>query len=311
VGSGADFADILASVDTAGSDTDAPDADRRPADDNTAAVTPPLKVVRATDQLVDRLITAIALGSLVPGQKLPPEREFAAQLRVSRTTLRAAIHQLGALGYLTVKRGRHGGTTVSTGWGPQSAARIKNVLLPRWQRLEWLFDLSHAIHPVIGRLAAQRRTPADLEHIRAAIARYDEAGTDRDALRQADRALHSAIAHATHNPYLVRLDALLRTELSLGTGALPYNEDIHHRASSDHRLLADAIAGGQADLCATITHDHFLELAEKPLLSLRAQIAEPRPASRPSDSSRRHSDGVRSRKPTAAGTSRRPADTGR
>lgn len=232
----------------------------------------PLKVKTAADQLVDRLITAIALGVLLPGQKLPPEREFAVRLDVSRTTLRDAMHQLGLMGYVTIRRGRTGGVWINTTWGPDSAARIREMLLPRWQQLEWLFDLTKVVLPLISRLAAERRTPTDVAAIRVAVDAYERGGGDRDAMRVADHAIHSAIASATGNPYYVSLDNQLRTHLTFGTDSLPYTEEIRSRALADHRALADAIAAADADRAAELARHHFVDLAEKPMLALRERV---------------------------------------
>ncbi|MFD0635921.1 winged helix-turn-helix domain-containing protein [Catenulispora yoronensis] len=62
--------------------------------------------MRNAERLVERMVAAIALGSFAVGQKLPPERELAAQLGVSRVTLREALHQLERQGYVAIRRGR-------------------------------------------------------------------------------------------------------------------------------------------------------------------------------------------------------------
>jgi GntR family transcriptional regulator, transcriptional repressor for pyruvate dehydrogenase complex len=69
----------------------------------------PVKLRSGGEHVADRLVTAIALGEFVPGQRLPSERELGATLGVSRTTVREAIQRLAALGYVEVRRGRTGG----------------------------------------------------------------------------------------------------------------------------------------------------------------------------------------------------------
>ena len=70
-----------------------------------AAVLEPLKVRNTAEQIADRLVTAIALGEFVPEQRLPPERELAATLGVSRASVREALHRLAATGYVVISRG--------------------------------------------------------------------------------------------------------------------------------------------------------------------------------------------------------------
>lgn len=236
-----------------------------------AGLSRPLQVRSTAEQLADRLITAIALGGLLPGQKLPPERELAVRMGVSRTTLREATHLLQEMGYLSIRLGRGGGATVNASWGPESAAHIRDVLVPSWRSFEWLFDLAHAIYPITARLAAQRRTAEDIECIAGAVAAYEEA-TDRDALRRGDHAVHSAIASATDNPHYVSLDNEIRSRLSLGTGALAFSADIRRRALADHRALLQAIEAGDDDVAAEVAHRHHVELAMKPLQELYRRV---------------------------------------
>lgn len=231
----------------------------------------PMKVKSAAEQLVDRLITAIALGALLPGQKLPPEREFAARLNVSRTTLRDALHQLESLGYVSITRGRSGGVRVHHTWGPESSSHIRSMLLPRWQHLTWLFDLTRTLLPTIAGLAAERRTEANVAKIWAAVRDYEKAD-DRDEMRTADHTLHSAIAEATGNPYYVSIDSQLRIQLTFGTDSLPYDAEIRQRALDDHRAIAAAIETGDRERAAELTMHHFIDLAEKPMLRLRQRV---------------------------------------
>src|SRR5688572_31856673 len=65
------------------------------------------------EETVGRLGTAIRLGVLAPGTRLPPERELAEQLGISRSTLRQALKTLTETGHLVATRGRTGGTFVA------------------------------------------------------------------------------------------------------------------------------------------------------------------------------------------------------
>jgi GntR family transcriptional repressor for pyruvate dehydrogenase complex len=237
----------------------------------------PLRRRTTAGQVVDRLVTAIALGSYLPGEKLPPQREFASRLGVSRATLRDAVQQLTAMGLVTTRLGRNGGAVVTSAWAPGSEERIRGVLAERWQDFERLFDLMREINPLISRLAAQRRTRADIRRIHAAARAYAEAASEAGA-QQADHDIHAAVAQATHNIYFVSLDRQLRAQLSFGTDALPYSEPIRQRAVREHLAIAAAVEAGQAGLADKLTRRHFVELVERPLreLHLRVRAGEPR-----------------------------------
>ena len=70
----------------------------------------PVRPGNPFEDTVERLLQTIRLGVLQPGESLPPERELAARLGVSRDTVREAIKSLADAGYLVSRRGRYGGT---------------------------------------------------------------------------------------------------------------------------------------------------------------------------------------------------------
>src|SRR5262249_57378074 len=73
----------------------------------------PVREGNAFEETVERLLTVIKLGVVGPGERFPAERELAAQLGISRPTLREAIRELQQAGYVESRRGRSGGTVVT------------------------------------------------------------------------------------------------------------------------------------------------------------------------------------------------------
>ena len=227
--------------------------------DLTAAVGPfatPILARHVADDIVDRLVTAIALGVYVPGQQFPTERELAARLGVSRSSVRGALSQLTESGYLEVRRGRNGGYFVLANWGPSSAEHVRRHLIPNWAEFEVLFDARTLIEPMIAKAAAERRTPENLTAITAALAAY-LAAPDHDASRRADSELHHAIAEASQNSILVELSLDLRTRISLNLGAEPYTDEVRRMAICQHQALVTAITAGNAAEAADIAASHF------------------------------------------------------
>jgi GntR family transcriptional regulator, transcriptional repressor for pyruvate dehydrogenase complex len=240
----------------------------------------PVKLRSGAEHVADRLVTAIALGEFVPGQRLPSERDLASTLGVSRTTVREAIQRLAAIGYVEVRRGRTGGAFVLEAMGPEANEMIRRTLLPEWSNLEALFDLRELIEPWIARTAVARITPADAGEIRAALAGYVDAGDDREASRAADQAVHAAIAKATGNPYLASLSGQIRRQISLGFGAEPYSREIRARAVKDHTALVEAVIAGKATTAGRIAERHF-RLTETVLRDLVSRIRDRSAGSEP------------------------------
>lgn len=223
----------------------------------TAPLGVPIRNRHVADEVVDRLVTGVALGLYVPGQQLPTERELAEMLGVSRTSVREALKQLTENGYLEVRRGRNGGYFVLSDWGPTSAAHVRRQLVANWAEFEHVFDARTKIEPLIASTAAARRTPADLVQIRQALNDYITA-TDHDASRRADSNLHLSIAQATHNPIFVALSVDLRTRISLNLGAEPYTDAVRKTAIRQHQELVEAVEDGRSDDAARIAAGHFI-----------------------------------------------------
>jgi GntR family transcriptional regulator, transcriptional repressor for pyruvate dehydrogenase complex len=230
----------------------------------------PIAMPTTGERIAERIVTAIALGEFVPDQRLPTERDLAAMLEVSRTTVREALQRLQASGYVTTRRGRAGGTFVTASRGPEADEMIRRTLVPAWQELTGVLDFRSVIEQAIARTAAQRRTIKDIGAIRRAIGDYARA-KDRDASRLADHALHQAIAKATHNDRLVELSGSVRREVSLGFDAEPYSPLTRKLALAQHPALADAIITGDVDRAAAIATEHF-SLTEDMLRELHARI---------------------------------------
>ncbi|NED66301.1 FadR family transcriptional regulator, partial [Streptomyces sp. SID10244] len=74
------------------------------------ALLAPVRPANAFEETVGRLLQLIRLGVFEPGESIPPERELAVRLGVSRDTVREAIKALADAGFLVSKRGRYGGT---------------------------------------------------------------------------------------------------------------------------------------------------------------------------------------------------------
>lgn len=217
----------------------------------------PLQLRNAGELIAERLVTAIALGAFVSGQRLPSERELAASLDVSRTTVREAISRLAATGYVEVRRGRNGGAMVTAESGPHTDEMVRRTLAPGWEQLERLFDFRTLIEPLIARTAAVRCSDEDALRIRQALNDYQSAGSDRQASGEADGALHRAVVAAADNPYLSDLSGRIRRAMSLGFHAEPYSAAIRERALVEHAELADAIIGRDPDRAAALATTHF------------------------------------------------------
>lgn len=209
------------------------------------AVLRPLRGGNAFESTVEQLATAVRLGVFAYGEQLPPERELAARLGVSRMTLREAIAALRDSGLVTTRRGRGGGTVVVyQGEGQQGHTRAG---LPHGAALADALDFRRVVEPGAAHLAARRSLSADQ---RAWLTESDEdvrSAPDSAAHRVADSRLHLAIATLSGSPMLI--DAVTRAqsamqELLAAIPVLPAN--ISHSNAQHKAIVACVLAGDEA-----------------------------------------------------------------
>ncbi len=219
--------------------------------------------------LADRLVTAIAVGAYSPGERLPPERELAERLGVSRVTLRQALSRVADLGLIDVRRGRGGGSFVAAvSWedvAPEAARRTLEVELPR---LVDLFDYRCMVEGMIARAAAERRTAHDVAAMHDAMSQFRRATSMIEA-RSRDRKLHGLIGAAARNPHLSTLSAHLTAAATLGFGSEPYEPEFIEQATHEHAELVDHVVRGDADAAGRCAQAHFALTLETMRASLR------------------------------------------
>lgn len=219
-----------------------------------------LGLSRATmaGSVASRLITAIAVGTYSPGEQLPPERELAARLSVSRVTIRQALQRVTELGLIESRRGRGGGTFVTAlSWRTVASEEARRTLEIELPRLRELFDYRCMVEGMIARAAAQRRSPAQAEQLEAVLAEFRETGADMATARALDRRLHGLVCAAAQNRHLVSLSAHLTTAATLGFGAEPYEQDFFVQALHEHEELIAAIVSADPEAAQRVAQAHF------------------------------------------------------
>jgi DNA-binding FadR family transcriptional regulator len=212
----------------------------------------PVQPPTAFEQTVERLATAIKLGLLSPGSQLPPERELARQLEISRTTLRQALTALTQSGLVTTSRGRRGGTFVADP-------------LPLPPRPRRVFDqdelrafLDHRLAIEIGIVirAAERAEPEDLDALVGLADDMDEASEDFESYRQADLRFHMQLGEAAHSPRLAEAMAEVQAELDEVIEMVPHPQEVLQRSNDQHRALIALLRKRDADNAAKLIRDH-------------------------------------------------------
>lgn len=218
----------------------------------------------AYELVVDSIKRAIHIGTYVPGDKLPPERVLAADLGVSRTTVREALRVLGGLGYIEIRRGATGGIIVS--YQGQTEERWRPYVQQRMSELEELLDFREANECAAARLAAERRTQADLERLSAAH-HVMEHGLETSRFRAADSAFHLGIADAAGNRYMQR--AIEDARAAMWMPLDPLAQQLFRTADTHHARILEAIQSKNPEAAAQAMAEH-IELVRDDLYRIAA-----------------------------------------
>lgn len=225
------------------------DPDPVPAGD---ALLRPVRLGNAFEETVARLLATIRLGVLAPGDRLPPERELAVRLGVSRDTVREAIKSLAGAGYLVSRRGRYGGTFLAdrlpaptSGAVGISPAEIDDAL-----RLREVLEVGAA------RMAAARAlTDVERESLRARLA--DVRAVSAEDYRRLDSRLHLAIAEAAGSPSLVSLVAENRMRVNALLDRIPLLPRNIAHSERQHAAIVNAVLAGDPDGAASAMSAHL------------------------------------------------------
>lgn len=225
------------------------DPERTPASD---ALLRPVRLGNAFEETVERLLSTIRLGVLQPGECLPPERELAVRLGVSRDTVREALRSLSEAGYVVARRGRYGGTFLAerlpapTGEGAGvSRAEIDDLL-----RLREILEVG-AARMAAGRILA----PAERDELWSRV--DDVRGAAPEDYRRLDSRLHLAIAEVAGSPSLVPLVAENRMRVNALLDRIPLLQRNIQHSDEQHEAIVVAILAGDSERAAAAMLTHL------------------------------------------------------
>ncbi|AWB91189.1 FadR/GntR family transcriptional regulator [Aeromicrobium chenweiae] len=221
----------------------------------------PVTRPRLYEQVAEQIIGWIDESGLRPGDRLPPERELATRLGVSRATVSQALVALEVIGVVAV---RHGDGALLT--ETRSSTKIIDAIRAHATRLPEIIEARDALETKLAALAASRRTDDDMARIDAALTEMER---DIDAGGrgvEGDELFHAAITAAARSTLLSRMMAEI-SDLVLETRIESLSQPGRPRDSlKAHRRIADAIRGQDAGGAAQAMHDHVEMVSDVALL---------------------------------------------
>jgi GntR family transcriptional repressor for pyruvate dehydrogenase complex len=217
--------------------------------------------------VVNHIRAKIENGTLKPGDKIPPEREFARALKISRASLRTGIGYLAAVGVMKV---RHGvGTFVSD--GPAEFGKSSLGLLgalhgfKSWQ----MFEARNLLETNLAALAAERGQEEHLTQLAEEVTEMYATVDDPAQYLIHDVRFHRTIAQASGNPILAALMETVTTALYDARRRTAERAKDRKSSLEAHREIYRAIRAGSAAEARSAMERH-LHSAESELAAEQA-----------------------------------------
>jgi GntR family transcriptional repressor for pyruvate dehydrogenase complex len=217
----------------------------------------PVARPRLYEQVVSEIEAWIAENGLEVGARLPPERELAAKLGVSRATVSQALVAMEVVGVVSVRHG-DGVVLIETA----GSTRVVNALRRHAQQLPEIIEARDALETKLAALAAERRTDRDLAAMDDALRLMERDIATGGRGVDADEQFHAAVTAAGHSPLLAKLmteisDLIRETRIaSLAQPDRPAN------SLRGHRMIADAIRERDAGAAALAMHHHIAMVSD-------------------------------------------------
>ncbi len=224
----------------------------------------PIRPKRISDQVFEQIRELIYKGAFKPGQQIPPERELAVSMAVSRTSVRNAINKLVTLGLLEHRQGQ--GTFVSSPNSHRGNA-LAMVMATEEATLDDLLEVRMGLECNAAYLAAKRANESDLLAMTKSLAEME---TDMSTIEkigsESDAAFHMAVIFATKNPVLIHLMRNFYDFLFIGIkknlAHMFEDRDALLAVLSHHKTVLDHIKNRQSEKAHDAMRQHILYVQE-------------------------------------------------
>ena len=225
----------------------------------------PIRKSGVAEEISDRLLKMIKDKQLLPGEKLPAERELAAMLQVSRPSLREALRALAIMNIIEIRQGD--GTYVTSLEPDLLIQHLDFVVTLDDATILQLFEARKIVEVGVAALAARHITPERTSRLESILEKSQDSLNDPQAFLEVDLELHECITDTGSNPFIRRfLTSLNRLGLASRSRTVEI-PGVRELTVQDHRAIVAAIITGDEDAAADAMLTH-LDNVEKRLVDL-------------------------------------------
>jgi DNA-binding FadR family transcriptional regulator len=224
----------------------------------------PVRTRHTFEEAAEQIAGKIRAGELRTGDKLPPERDLAVMMEISRPTLREAVRMLVEAGVVEVRRGPGGGIFVAGDLVPIELVRKRSSL--RLAEMAEVLEARRLIEPGVAQLAALRAGDAELEGLERSIAAMHDIcdrgyrPADEDRFLQLDLQFHLALARASGNPTVEALMRTLLRKLEIARDMAMHLPLVPEWTVQIHERTLEAVRSGDERQVADVMDEHLGQL---------------------------------------------------
>jgi DNA-binding FadR family transcriptional regulator len=197
------------------------------------------------DQVAKKILDLVRTGNLKPGDQLPPERDLAQMLQVSRPSLREAMRGLQILGVVKTRQG--GGAYISSLDAADLLGPLQFLITLNALNVDSLYESRFLIDGGIARIAAERLSDADIDRLKAMVDVQAKLVADLIGFRVSDLEFHRTIMEATGNPFLVRVSHSLYVLGMEYRRIASETPGVLQQSLADHQAIVAAFAARDPD----------------------------------------------------------------
>jgi DNA-binding FadR family transcriptional regulator len=226
----------------------------------------PVSTRRTFEEAVEQIADRVRSGELHVGDRLPPERELAAQMQISRPTLREAVKTLAEAGVLEVRRGQSGGIFVASELVPRELVQTSTQM--RVSEVAGVLEARRLLEPRVAQLAAVHAGEDDFAAMQATIDRQRELAGQSNFLRhedlflQLDMKFHLAVARASRNSTVVSLMSSLLKRLDIARDMAMHAPLVPDWTIEIHERTLAAIRSADFELIDNVMDEHLAQLEQ-------------------------------------------------
>lgn len=226
--------------------------------DRGVAAFSPIRVRKASDEVLAVLVDAIRGGLFEVGDALPRERDLALRLEVSRTVLREAIDVLRREGIVTVRRGTNGGAVVHS---LENLARVcASIQGETRASLRSLLEVRRPLELTAAALASERATAAQFTELGRLVDMLDDVRQRPKEFWEIDLRFHLAVAEFSGNPFCAEFLREVVNRLSVIRQQFPHAHVPHPEAMRNQQATLGALESRDRELVVAAMDDHLAAL---------------------------------------------------